>query len=132
MLHQDWNPVVFHGKSTHTRKTNTRKTKIKSTTKPNTNNKIKLTTKPPSLTLRKALIKGRNEKKLSQKDLALQLNIKQNIITAYENGTLKPGNRILEKLQRILGIKLTGNDIGSKYQKVYKRNKNKNKNKTKH
>ena len=43
---------------------------------------------------------------MSQADLAKQINEKPNIIQAYENGKATPNPQILQKLRKILGVKL--------------------------
>ncbi|KAG5678001.1 hypothetical protein PVAND_007712 [Polypedilum vanderplanki] len=55
---------------------------------------------------------GRQAKGLSQKDLATKINEKQQIVTDYEAGRGIPNNIILGKMERVLGIKLRGKDIG--------------------
>lgn len=55
---------------------------------------------------------GRNQKKLSQKDLATKINEKTQIVTEYENGKAIPNQQVLAKMERILGIKLRGKDKG--------------------
>ncbi|KAB5596122.1 hypothetical protein CTheo_394 [Ceratobasidium theobromae] len=49
---------------------------------------------------------------LSQKDLAAKINEKQSVLQDYESGKAIPNTQILGKLERILGVKLRGNDIG--------------------
>lgn len=53
-----------------------------------------------------ALQKARQAKNLSQKDLALKINVKQSILTEYEQGKAIPDPQIISKLNRVLGIKL--------------------------
>ena len=56
--------------------------------------------------------KGRQEKNLTQKELATKINEKPQIITEYEQAKAIPNQAILIKLERILGIKLRGKDKG--------------------
>ncbi|XP_070499761.1 endothelial differentiation-related factor 1 homolog [Chironomus tepperi] len=58
---------------------------------------------------------GRQAKGLSQKDLATKINEKQQIITDYEAGRGIPNNIILGKMERVLGVKLRGKDIGNQF-----------------
>lgn len=51
--------------------------------------------------------------KLTQKDLANKVNTQASVIQSYENGSAAPDQQLLGKLERILGIKLRGSDIGA-------------------
>ena len=57
---------------------------------------------------------ARLELKLSQKDLAAKVNEKVSVLQDYESGKAIPNPQILGKLERNLGVKLRGNDIGKK------------------
>lgn len=61
----------------------------------------------------KAMAAGRQEKKMTQKDLATKVNEKPSVINDYESGRAVPNQQILAKLERALGIKLRGKDIGT-------------------
>lgn len=60
----------------------------------------------------KAISRVRTEKKLSQKELATKINEKPTIINEYESGKAIPNQQILGKLERALGVKLRGKNIG--------------------
>ena len=60
----------------------------------------------------KTISKHRTEKKLSQKDLATKINEKPNVINDYEAGRAVPNQQVLGKLERALGVKLRGKNIG--------------------
>jgi putative transcription factor len=60
----------------------------------------------------KAIQKGRQDKQLTQKDLAVKINEKPQVIAEYEQGKALPNQQILAKIERALGIKLRGKDIG--------------------
>lgn len=60
----------------------------------------------------KLILKFRQEKKLSQKDLATKVNEKPSVINDYESGKAIPNQLILAKIEKILGIKLRGKLIG--------------------
>jgi len=62
-----------------------------------------------------AMVKRRNEiePKMTQKDLATKVNAPASTIQAYESGKAPPDQQLLAKLERVLGIKLRGSDIGS-------------------
>lgn len=48
------------------------------------------------------------------KDVAQKINEKPSILQDYEAGRAIPNAQILAKLERVLGVKLRGNDIGKK------------------
>ncbi|KAH9946335.1 ylMBF1 [Epithele typhae] len=62
----------------------------------------------------KAMQTARMEKGLSQKDVAAKINEKQSVLQDYEAGKAIPNPQILSKLERALGVKLRGSDIGKK------------------
>ncbi|KAG9100603.1 multiprotein-bridging factor 1 [Ceratobasidium sp. UAMH 11750] len=62
----------------------------------------------------KAMQSARMELKLSQKDLAAKVNEKQSVLQDYESGKAIPNPQVLGKLERVLGVKLRGSDIGKK------------------
>lgn len=51
---------------------------------------------------------------MTQKDVAQKVNEKPSVIQDYESGRAIPNPQILGKLERILKVKLRGNDIGKK------------------
>ncbi|ODV96848.1 hypothetical protein PACTADRAFT_48656 [Pachysolen tannophilus NRRL Y-2460] len=60
----------------------------------------------------KAISKARLDKKMTQKDLATKVNEKQNVINDYEAGRAVPNQQLLAKLEKTLGVKLRGKNIG--------------------
>ena len=54
------------------------------------------------------------EKQFSQKDLAQKINEKPSVLQDYESGKAIPNPQILGKLERTLGVKLRGTNIGQK------------------
>jgi putative transcription factor len=62
----------------------------------------------------RAIQDGRMELKLSQKDVAQKINEKPSVIQDYESGKAIPNPQVLSKLERVLGVKLRGSDIGKK------------------
>jgi putative transcription factor len=58
--------------------------------------------------VKKAIMQGRLAKKLTQAQLAQQINEKPQIIQEYESGKAIPQQAILSKMERILGVKLRG------------------------
>ena len=71
---------------------------------------------PPKIlpSVGKAMQTARMELKLSQKDVAAKINEKQSVLQDYEAGKATPNPQILGKLERALGVKLRGSDIGKK------------------
>jgi len=62
----------------------------------------------------RAMQTARMDLKLSQKDVAQKINEKPSVLQDYESGKAIPNAQILSKLERVLGVKLRGNDIGKK------------------
>ena len=65
-----------------------------------------------SADVKKAILQGRLAKKLTQAQLAQQINEKPQVIQEYEQGKAIPNQQILGKLERVLGVKLRGKGIG--------------------
>ncbi|KAI8875782.1 MBF1-domain-containing protein [Backusella circina FSU 941] len=61
----------------------------------------------------KAISQGRLAKGITQKDLAQVINEKPQVVNEYESGKAIPNQQVLGKMERALGIKLRGKDIGS-------------------
>ncbi|CEH12636.1 mbf1-domain-containing protein [Ceraceosorus bombacis] len=61
----------------------------------------------------KAIAQARQDKSLTQKELGTKINEKPQVVAEYESGKAIPNQVILGKLERALGIKLRGKDIGS-------------------
>jgi len=55
---------------------------------------------------KQALLKARQAKSMSQKDLAQKINVKPTVIQNYETGKVIPNGEIINKMNRVLGIKL--------------------------
>ncbi len=60
----------------------------------------------------KAMSKARLDKGMKQSDLAQKVNEKPSIINDYEAARAIPSQQVLGKLERALGVKLRGKDIG--------------------
>ena len=67
------------------------------------------------LSVSKAIQQARNAKGLTQVQLAQLINEKQQIINEYEQAKVIPNQQILAKLERALGVKLRGKDIGQPF-----------------
>ncbi|KAJ3105297.1 hypothetical protein HDU96_008645 [Phlyctochytrium bullatum] len=67
-----------------------------------------------SLSVGKAIQQARQAKGLTQKDLATKINEKQTVVNEYESGkAANPNQQVLAKMERVLGVKLRGQNIGS-------------------
>ncbi|KAL7752763.1 multiprotein-bridging factor 1 [Sorochytrium milnesiophthora] len=64
------------------------------------------------MSVARAIQRARQEKEMTQKDLALKINEKASVITDYEASRAIPNQQILIKLERVLSVKLRGKDIG--------------------
>lgn len=58
--------------------------------------------------VRLAIQKARIEKKMTQSDLAKQMNERIQVVQEYENGKAVPNQAVLAKMEKILGVKLRG------------------------
>lgn len=103
MEHQDWKPTVINqsGSNTHHKRG------------PPPNKKFqKLDGDDPdkpktvSRTLSLQIQQARMSKKMSQKDLARQTNLRLDVIKDYENGRMVPNGSELARLSRELSVKL--------------------------
>jgi len=54
----------------------------------------------------KQILKCRAERKWTQKDLAVKLNVKCNIISSYEDGSAIYDSNMVQKINRLFNIKL--------------------------
>jgi len=59
-----------------------------------------------------ALQKARNDKGFTQKDFATKINEKPQVVNEYEQGKAIPNQQIIGKMERALGVKLRGKDMG--------------------
>ncbi|CAI9766048.1 unnamed protein product [Fraxinus pennsylvanica] len=61
-----------------------------------------------SVEVRQAIQKARIAKKMSQAELAKQINERPQVVQEYENGKAVPSQAVLAKMERVLGVKLRG------------------------
>lgn len=69
----------------------------------------------------KTIMQARNALGMSQKDLSVKIQEKPNVVNDYEAGRAVPNQQIFGKLERALGIKLRGKNIGQPLQKPGKK-----------
>ncbi|XP_021764462.1 multiprotein-bridging factor 1c-like [Chenopodium quinoa] len=133
-ISQDWEPVVIHktrpktqdlrdpkavnqalrsGKPVETVKKAVAGTNKKATATAVNARKLDEETEPAALAkvgteVRLAIQKARIEKKMSQAELAKQINERPQVVQEYENGKAVPNHMVLAKMERVLGVKLRG------------------------
>ncbi|XP_078281945.1 endothelial differentiation-related factor 1 homolog isoform X2 [Rhinoraja longicauda] len=73
-----------------------------------------------SLTVGKLIQQGRQNMGMNQKDLATRISEKPQVIADYECGKAIPNNQVLGKVERVIGLRLRGKDIGQPLEKVPK------------
>jgi putative transcription factor len=103
MNHQDWNPVIIHGKTT----TSDTRGHYERTKEQKIEDEEIGTHKKVPLSMAKMIQQGRIAKGFkTQKDLAIAVGVNASIIGSYESGRAIPDPSILQKLRRVLGVKL--------------------------
>ena len=133
-LSQDWEPVVLHkakpkaqalrdpkavnqairsGAPVQTVKKFDAGLNKKVTAAPVNARKLEEGTEPAALDrvaveVRQAIQKARLEKKMSQAELAKQINERTQVVQEYENGKAVPNQAVLAKMEKVLGVKLRG------------------------
>ncbi|XP_028851665.1 endothelial differentiation-related factor 1 homolog [Denticeps clupeoides] len=68
-----------------------------------------------TLEVGKVIQQGRQNKGLTQKDLATKINEKPQVIADYEAGKAIPNNQVMGKIERVIGMKLRGREIGQTF-----------------
>tara|TARA_B100001758_G_C18011047_1_gene403079 strand:- start:200 stop:556 length:357 start_codon:yes stop_codon:yes gene_type:complete len=115
--YQDWDPVIIRGKVDKTKEKEkyvkffgqeiklpnknpgkSREQKLEET-EIGTHKKIG---KETGLTIQRARV----SKKYTQKELANLINVSSDIISSYESGKAIPNHKIMQKLRRVLSVKL--------------------------
>ena len=120
MFHQDWEEVTIHGKSFKKEKEKEKYVKfmgqeIKLPKRSQHSGKTpeqkldetmlgthKKVGKETGLTIQRARV----AKKYTQKELANLINVSADIISSYESGKAIPDHKIMQKLRRVLCVKL--------------------------
>lgn len=102
MEHQQWDPVVLR-----------RKVVPVHVTPPEVPREVKIerqeigTHEKVSMSLAKTIQQARIARGFkTQKELANAMGIKVDIINGYESGKIIPDNNVMQKLRRVLGVKL--------------------------
>ena len=105
MNHQDWNPVIIHGKAAPTKHPPPKH--YERTKEQKLEDEELGTHKKVPLSMAKMIQQGRIAKGFkTQKDLAIALGVNVSIIGSYESGRAIPDPSVLQKLRRVLGVKL--------------------------
>jgi putative transcription factor len=107
MNHQDWNPVIIHGKAVTFATRGSNPKHYERTKEQKIEDEEIGTHKTVPLSMAKMIQQGRIAKGFkTQKDLAIAVGVNANIINAYESGKAIPDSALLQKLRRVLGVKL--------------------------
>ncbi|XP_037927414.1 endothelial differentiation-related factor 1-like [Teleopsis dalmanni] len=67
-----------------------------------------------SMEIAKLIVKGREAKGISQKELAAKIYERLQVVVEYETGKAIPDSKILSKIEKVIEIKLLGKNIGDK------------------
>ena len=126
MSHQDWEPVVFKKSSTQQQRSGN----VESIKKADSGNRqnvpqgntykldnidsseTKLSLKMIDSRAVEAVKRKRCDLKITQKELANKAQVPETVIKSLENGKEQHNPQLLTKLQRALGVKLLGQNIG--------------------
>lgn len=112
--HQDWQPVVLRKKLEDKRPAEQRAAEGKTVIQYASNHKEfqKLDSEDPDapkvipLSTAKQIQQARCAKGMTQQQLAQQLAVNQNVIRDYEAGKAIPERNLLNKINRILGVRI--------------------------
>ncbi len=123
MEHQDWKPVIIGRNKTKSKDEAKRDGTIQTVHKDHRDQHLKKIDKEDEVqhiekvdhNVSIIIQKARMDKKWTQKDLAQKINVKFEMIRDMEAGKANEDKGLLSKLQRPLGVKLLGKNIGDKY-----------------
>ena len=118
----DYNPLIIRGKNaavqSKMRREGKTETKVKNTHSETGHKMKKLDEstqagriKTINQKVSKAIIDGRTAKKMNRKQLAAKIQENIKVVEEYETGKAIPNIKIINKFQRVLGIKITGADF---------------------
>ena len=71
-----------------------------------------LKVKTVDFNIRANIQRGRQAKGWTQKDLATQIGERQTVVAEYENGKAVPNERVLNRMEKALGMYLRGKNAG--------------------
>lgn len=118
---QDWDTVVLRGKGKHVdakkKRDGATETRARfDSSKSVAARKLEEATevvKPQRINpkIKERIIQARTTKKLTQKELAQRIQVQPTIIQQYETGKVKADVTVLRKMERVLGVKLTGKEF---------------------
>jgi ribosome-binding protein aMBF1 (putative translation factor) len=103
--HQDWDPVVLKKTTIQTKTPKFQPSEQAIRDKKIENNEIMLQTS--TITLRKQIQQARTAKALTQDQLNAQCNFPKGTVQRYENGSAIVNNAHINKMSRILNVKLS-------------------------
>lgn len=112
MEHQDWKTIVLKNPNlipknqpkNIVKKTDLPKSSVNSSVTLNENDEVtKIKYVPKDIS--KLIIQSRIAKKLTRKDLANSLNLKEDIITNIENGKAIYDGNLISKIKKLLNVK---------------------------
>lgn len=120
MSHQDWTPVIIGKKRNNQKELTNSETVILKTSQSNKQNKTTTniskiedkmnndTFELPKVTqgLKQQIQQARQEKNLTQKQLAQKCNLTESVIKNYESGNIVPSQGDIDKMSKALGIRL--------------------------
>ncbi len=121
--HQDWTPVLLTGKkpisasqtkyTIENKKSDEEKSRsAKNFALENTDDVVSVPTLPAALC--QEIIKARNAKKWTQKEVAAKLNIQQALYASYENGKAIPDHQLLQRIAKVLETKFENKIVKNK------------------
>jgi len=111
MDHQDWTPVIFNSKEKRAEYLSRipKKPDVIDGMKPSEYKNIVSddpeAPKKISLSVAQKIATSRASQGMTQKDLAIKMNVKPEVIRDYENGKAIPNHQVMQKLQRVLNTK---------------------------
>jgi putative transcription factor len=123
MDHQDLREIIIRGGSVNTKINDLRNGNVEAVMKKKVDrhlikidnaNEVEAIEKV-NMDIRRIVQKTRTEKSMTQKQLAERINVKYEIIRDLESGKLAKDTQLLSKLQRVLGVRLLGKNIGEPF-----------------
>lgn len=123
MDHQDLREIIIRGGSVNTKINDLRNGNVEAVMKKKVDRHlIKIDNaneaeaiEKVNMDIRRIVQKTRTEKSMTQKQLAERINVKYEIIRDLESGKLAKDTQLLSKLQRVLGVRLLGKNIGEPF-----------------